>query len=125
MRKLLAIIAAVCFTLAAGLSFADSKPKELNDFHPADDTYPMAPDETAVSLSERYGFFVYRLENGSKQCTGIALANSSTRFYQRLEDVGCDPVVDHVSLSPSEIAGYITINFYHNSVNIGRMTIHQ
>ncbi|QVW28707.1 hypothetical protein pEaSNUABM8_00210 [Erwinia phage pEa_SNUABM_8] len=125
MRKMLIAIAAVCFTLATGLTFADSSPKDLNDFNPAEDTYPMTPDEHAVPLAVRYGFFVYRLENDKGECTGVALANSNTRFYQRMEDVGCDPVVDHVSLSPSEVADYVTVNFYHKTVNIGRITIHQ
>lgn len=125
MRKLLVTIAAVCFSLAIGLSFANTKPKDLNDFKPLDDTYPMAPDEHAVSLSERYDFFVYRLENDKGECTGVALANSKTRFYQRLEDIGCDPVIDHVSMIPSEVDGYITINFYHKTINVGRLTIHQ
>lgn len=125
MRKLLAVIAAVCFTLAAGLTFADSTPKDLSDFKPADDTYPLAPDEHFTPLAERYGFFVYRLENAKNECTGVALANSETRYYQRLEDIGCDPDVDHVSMAPSEVPGYITVNFYHQTVNVGRVTVHQ
>ncbi|ANZ48765.1 hypothetical protein BIZ83_gp088 [Erwinia phage vB_EamM_ChrisDB] len=125
MRKILIAIAAVCFTLAAGLSFADTKPKDLNDFTPMDDTYPVAPDEHAIPLAERYDFIAYRLENDKGQCTGVALANSNTRFYQRMEDIGCDPIIDHVSMSPSEVADYITVNFYHKTVNVGRITIHQ
>ncbi|QVW55759.1 hypothetical protein pEaSNUABM9_00178 [Erwinia phage pEa_SNUABM_9] len=125
MRKILIAIAAVCFSLAASLSFADDSAKDLKDFNPAEDTYPMAPDEHAVPLSVRYGFFVYRLENNKGECTGVALANSNTRYYQRMEDIGCDPVIDHVSMSPSEVADYITVNFYHKTVNVGRITIHQ
>ncbi|ANZ48486.1 hypothetical protein BIZ78_gp089 [Erwinia phage vB_EamM_Caitlin] len=125
MRKLLATIAAVCFTLAAGLSFAETKPKDLNDFKPLEDTYPVAPDEHPVLLAERYDHIVFRLDNEKGECTGVVLANSKTRYYQRLDDIGCEPVIDHVSMLPSEVVGYTTLNFYHKTINVGRLTIHQ
>lgn len=125
MQKILMLIATVCFTLAAGLSFAETKPKTLDFFTPTEDTYPLAPNEHAVELRKQYGFYVYRLEDEKGQCTGVALANTKTKAYQRLNDIGCDPTIDHVSFSPSEIDKYVTLNFYHNTVNVGRMTIPQ
>lgn len=125
MRKLLAVIAVSCFSLAGGLTVADSRPKTLSDFQPVANTYPVSPDEQEVMLREQYDFYVFKLVNRTGKCLGIALANGKTRYYQRLDDIGCDPDVDHVSLTPSEIDGYITINFYHQTVNTGRMTVHQ
>lgn len=125
MRKLLATIAVFSFLAAGGLTVAESKPTTLEDFKPVEDTVPVSPDEHAEALRDQYGFFVYKLVNTAGQCTGVVLAKKSTKYYQRLEDIGCDPEVDHVSFSLSEIEGYTTINFYHKTVNVGRLTVHQ
>jgi hypothetical protein len=123
MRKLLSTIAVVCFVLAGLSKVVEANDTTFDKFKPADDTYPMAPDEHAEMLRFQGNIYVYKLVGADGSCHGVAIANGDTRFYQRLEDIGCDPDVDHVSFAPSELDGYQMLNFYSKTVAVGRITI--
>lgn len=123
MRKILIAIAITCFTLAGLTNLVNAKEPSLTDFKPTEDTYPMAPDEHAVALRVQDDIYVYKLLNEKGQCSGVAIANAETRYYLRLTDIGCDPDIDHVSFSPSELEGYHAITFYSKTVAVGRITI--
>lgn len=122
MTKILATIAIVCFALAATMTFADT-PVSLEHYKPTEDSYPLGPDEKVVLLNSQENLSVYRVNDAAGQCLDVLLANTKSKFYQRLTVIGCDPDVDHVSFSPSELDGYRSVTFYHKAVQVGRVTL--
>lgn len=122
MRKVLLSAAVVCFLTGVFLPDSAAQNPPLSKFTPTETTYPVEPDEQSVLMRQQYGIYVYKLTTDNA-CRGIVLANLKTGYYQRLEDIGCEPDVDHVSFAPSELDGYISITFYTKTVIVGRMTI--
>jgi len=122
MRKSLLALLVVTLTTTAVAKSVDPTVMKAN-FQPTDDTLPINPDEAAVSLVQRDDWAVFRLATTVNACTGIVVANTRTKHYQRLTDISCDDGVTYANISQTRRVGVYAIDFFNEAELIGRMTV--
>lgn len=115
---------AILATCGVAATYAFEKP-DVTQYTSADTSYAIAPNEKPVLVREVEQLAVYKLVDG-KNCTGLVIADKESKMYQRLSDITCrQPDITSVSVAPLELPNLVAIDFYHNGVMVGRITLNR